>query len=77
MELRQKIDASVEAIRNSCDCIPDIGIILGTGLGSLGEKIEGAKQIAYESIPYFPVSTVDSHAGQLILGTLAGRRVVG
>ncbi|XP_031634492.1 purine nucleoside phosphorylase-like [Contarinia nasturtii] len=49
---------------------PKIGIICGSGLGSLAESIENADQIPYQSIPNFPVSTVEGHAGQLIFGTI-------
>ena len=76
MDLKQKIDAAVTAITSICSEKPEIGIVLGTGLGMLAEKIESAVEISYDSIPHFPVSTVDSHAGSLILGTLAGRSVV-
>lgn len=76
MELRQQIEAAAAAIQAVCPASPEIGIILGTGLGTLAERIETPHRIAYESIPHFPVSTVDSHAGELILGTLAGKQVV-
>jgi purine-nucleoside phosphorylase len=55
---------------------PDIAIILGTGLGQLAEKIETLEVVPYEKIPYFPVSTVESHKGRLILGKLSGKNVV-
>jgi purine-nucleoside phosphorylase len=54
----------------------EIGIILGTGLGQLIQHIQIEVQIPYQDIPYFPVSTVESHSGQLIFGTLSGKRVV-
>jgi purine-nucleoside phosphorylase len=54
----------------------DIGIVLGTGLGKLAEAIEKPTVIAYPEIPGFPVSTVESHAGRLLCGTLAGKSVV-
>jgi len=54
---------------------PDVGIILGTGLGALGEAIEVEASIEYGSIPGFPLSTVESHAGRLLLGTLGGHRI--
>lgn len=76
MELKQKIEEAVKAIKAVCTQKPDIGIILGTGLGMLANRIESPVQIPYESIPHFPVSTVDSHAGALIVGTIAGRSVV-
>lgn len=55
---------------------PKVGIILGTGLGGLAEEIENPVKIAYEDIPHFPVSTVHSHAGQLVCGTLGGKTVM-
>lgn len=54
---------------------PEIGIILGTGLGRLVDAIETEAVIPYETIPHFPVSTVEMHAGKLIMGTLSGKRV--
>lgn len=76
MELKQQIEEAVKAITAVCPQRPEIGIILGTGLGMLANRIESPVEISYESIPHFPVSTVDSHAGALILGTIAGRSVV-
>lgn len=54
---------------------PEVAIILGTGLGALGDAIDVESSIAYERIPGFPLPTVESHQGQLLLGTLGGRRV--
>ena len=54
---------------------PDIAIILGTGLGGLARDIAARVEIPYREIPGFPLSTVESHAGKLICGTLSGRRV--
>lgn len=51
---------------------PRVAFILGSGLGALAEKIEDAVAISYEKLPGFPVSTVHSHAGELVLGSLAG-----
>jgi purine-nucleoside phosphorylase len=56
--------------------IPETGIILGTGLGGLVNEINAAHVIPYETIPDFPVSTVEGHSGKLIFGTLNGRNVV-
>ncbi len=53
----------------------DVAIVLGTGLGALGEAIEISASVAYADIPGFPLSTVESHTGRLLLGTLGGRRV--
>lgn len=76
MELKQQIEEAAAAIRTRCPLVPAIGIILGTGLGTLTSKIENPTTIAYADIPHFPVSTVDSHAGELVLGTLSGQPVV-
>ena len=53
-----------------------IGIILGTGLGGLVKDIEIVSEIDYSEIPYFPVSTVESHSGKLIFGKLSGKNIV-
>lgn len=55
---------------------PEVGIILGTGLGALASRIDVEAMVEYEDIPGFPLSTVESHAGRLLCGTIAGRRVV-
>jgi len=55
---------------------PQIGIILGSGLGALVDKIEVETEILYSEIPGFPVSTVEGHAGKLIFGTIASKKVV-
>lgn len=53
-----------------------VGIVLGTGLGALAEEIAERTVIPYPEIPHFPHSTVESHRGQLVCGTLAGRGVM-
>jgi len=55
---------------------PDVGIILGTGLGGLVEKVSITQSLPYEEIPHFPRSTVEGHAGRLIFGRCAGKDVV-
>ncbi|MBN1951219.1 MAG: purine-nucleoside phosphorylase [Bacteroidales bacterium] len=55
---------------------PEIGIVLGTGLGKLVKEISIEKEIDYEEIPHFPVSTVESHHGKLIYGTLEGKKIL-
>ena len=74
-ELRAEIDAAVRAIRSSAPVTPEIALVLGTGLGGLARRIEHAIAIEYAEIPGFPLSTVESHAGRLLIGTLAGRTV--
>jgi len=58
------------------DFEPEVGIILGTGLGGLVKEIEVEKQLMYSNIPDFPISTLEFHSGKLIFGTLAGVKVV-
>jgi purine-nucleoside phosphorylase len=75
-ELRLHISQAIEFIRAKTDAKPRIGIILGTGLGGLAKEIRKEVVIEYGDIPHFPVSTVESHQGKLIFGTLAGKKVV-
>jgi len=70
------IDAALRAVRARTRLVPDIAIILGTGLGGLAEEVSVETRIPYGEIPGFPLSTVESHAGQLLVGSLAGKRVV-
>jgi purine-nucleoside phosphorylase len=58
------------------DFEPEVGIILGTGLGALVNEIEVEKQLMYSNIPDFPISTLEFHSGKLIFGMLAGKKVV-
>ena len=76
MDLRARIEKAVEYIKVKSGFEPEIGIILGTGLGSLGDRIDKVAEIEYSDIPQFPVSTVFGHAGKLILGWLEGKKVV-
>ncbi|WP_210521375.1 purine-nucleoside phosphorylase [Hymenobacter terricola] len=57
------------------DFQPEIGIILGTGLGALAKEVEVEHEINYADIPNFPLSTVESHAGRLLLGRMGGKKV--
>jgi purine-nucleoside phosphorylase len=75
-ELRQKIEEALRFLRAKTSAQPPIGIILGTGLGGLAKEIKQDVVIDYENIPHFPVSTVESHHGRLIFGTLGGKSVV-
>jgi purine-nucleoside phosphorylase len=67
---------TMEYIRRYYQGSVEIGIVLGTGLGRLAESIEKDVQLAYNFIPHFPISTVESHFGRLIFGTLGGKKVV-
>lgn len=73
--LLQKIQESAKAVRKKTSWVPEVAVILGTGLGNLAKKIKAETALKYSSIPHFPVSTVESHAGQLLFGTLAGKKV--
>lgn len=75
-ELKSKIDEAASAIKERLGCKPEVGIILGTGLGDLARKLGDPKEINYGEIPHFPRSTVKGHAGQFISGTLSGKEVV-
>ncbi len=74
--LWDQIQESAEAVRGRWPGTPTVGLILGTGLGALAEEIAAEATIPYPEIPHFPRSTVASHKGQLVCGTLAGRTVV-
>lgn len=73
--LFQHVTKSVQAIWKKTAFRPDIAIILGTGLGNLAKKVTKEIAISYEAIPNFPHSTVVSHAGRLLFGTLGGKKV--
>jgi len=74
--LKQQIAEALNLIRSKTKFEPQIGIILGTGLGSLASGIKLETTVGYETIPHFPVSTVESHAGKLLFGDLGGKKVV-
>lgn len=75
-QLRKNINDAVAFLRTKTSSEPPIGIILGTGLGGLATEIAAEVVIDYAEIPHFPLSTVESHHGKLIFGTLSGKRVV-
>jgi purine-nucleoside phosphorylase len=74
--LFDRIHDAVEAVRKHTGLRPEVAIILGTGLGGLAEVIKAEASIPYQQIPGFPLSTVESHAGRLLVGRLEGRPVV-
>ena len=74
--LVKRIGGAADSIRSRSDVEPRIAIVLGTGLGGLAEEIETETVIPYDEIPDFPVPTVESHSGRLLLGRLSGRPVV-
>ncbi len=76
IQLGEKVREAAAYVRSVAPDQPRVGIVLGTGLGSLADQVEQAHRIPYESIPHFPTSTVDTHAGELVMGMLAGVPVV-
>ncbi len=74
--MEAKIQEAVDFLSSKKASTPMIGIILGTGLGGITEKIKVELRVPYEEIPHFPVSTIEGHRGTLVFGTLANKRVV-
>ena len=75
IELNQ-IDEAADVIRERISVQPRVGMILGSGLGSLAEAVEGAVILPYGEIPGWPVSTVEGHQGQLVIGALENQNVL-
>ena len=71
-----RINESVAYLNQQGIAEPQIGIVLGTGLGHLASHIQVIQEISYQQIPHFPISTVESHDGKLIYGTLGGKTVL-
>ncbi len=72
----ERIKSTVSYIQDKTKFQPEVGIILGTGLGGLVKDIKIEHSLDYDTIPDFPVSTVDGHHGRLILGELGGKKIV-
>jgi purine-nucleoside phosphorylase len=71
-----QVQEAARTVRSQWSGKPDVGIVLGTGLGALAREIEADASLPYPEIPYFPRSTVESHKGQLVCGTLVGHQVI-
>ena len=76
MDLNIKIKEAADFILSKTKYKPNVGLILGSGLGSFGDYVEDAEYYNYDEIPHFPISTVEGHAGRLIIGKLQGKTVV-
>ncbi|MGX7196318.1 purine-nucleoside phosphorylase [Enterococcus olivae] len=76
MSLKEKLVETASFMKEKGVKEIDFGLILGSGLGELADEIEDAVVISYHEIPHFPVSTVVGHAGQLVYGTLSGKKVL-
>lgn len=76
-QLKTKITEAADVVRARMGsaAAPEVGVILGTGLGDFAKALTGATVVPYADIPHFPASTVESHAGELHVGQLAGRQV--
>lgn len=74
--LFERVQTAAAVVRRRSPLVPEAGIVLGTGLGGLAGEIAVEAEVPYEQIPGFPLSTVETHAGKLLLGRLAGRPVV-
>ncbi len=74
--IKKELDESVSYLKSKGFDAPEIGIILGTGLGKLVDEIENSIEAHYNNIPFFPLATVEFHTGKLIYGTLQGKKVV-
>jgi purine-nucleoside phosphorylase len=71
----QQIDEAADAIRSQISHKPRVGLILGSGLNSLADSVQNADIIPYSDIPHWPVSTVQGHAGRLVIGDLEDQSV--
>jgi purine-nucleoside phosphorylase len=72
----ETVNAAADVVRARFSAVPDVAIVLGTGLGGLAREIDVAATVDYADIPGFPLSTVESHAGRLLCGSLGGKTVV-
>lgn len=73
---QQHVQETIDFLKSNGITNPEIGIVLGTGLGKLVNEIAIEKEIAYSEIPNFPVATVEFHSGKLIYGELSGKKVL-
>ena len=71
-----KINEAVNFIKSQYATAPQVGIVLGSGLGNFGKEIKIEKEIPYGDIPHFPVSTVEGHSGKLLFGEIGGKKIV-
>jgi purine-nucleoside phosphorylase len=72
----ERLREAVDAVRSRTEAEPEVGVVLGTGLGALADDVDMEVEIPYEEIPDFPHATVESHAGRFLIGTLKGTPVV-
>lgn len=75
-EITRQVQAATAYLRNRLPFVPELALVLGSGLGALAEELEQAVRIPYEDIPSFPLSTAPGHAGQFVAGVLHGKKVL-
>ena len=75
-DLPADLASAVDAVRARTGLVPELALVLGSGLGSLADEVEDATVLPTSEVPGYPASTVQGHAGRLVLGTLAGRPVL-
>ena len=76
MDYFSKLENALSYIRHRTNKLPEVGIILGSGLGSFTDRIDITHEIPYSDIPHFPVTTVEGHSGKFVFGTFQGKSVV-
>jgi purine-nucleoside phosphorylase len=75
-DLKRQIDEAVAFLRKKTALVPEVAVILGTGLGELAEGLAAETRVSYREIPHFSASTVEGHKGELVFGRLGGRPAV-
>jgi len=76
MQMIEKVGEAVKFLKERGFENPEVGVILGTGLGALADEIDIEREFVYSNIPHFPIATVEFHRGRLLYGTLEGKKIV-
>ncbi len=71
----QWVQEASDAVAGRCGAVPDVAVVLGSGLGDFADKPSGAIEVSYGALPHWPMSSVVGHAGKLVFGNVAGKRV--
>ncbi len=74
--MKEQLQETIDFLKSNGFETPEIGIVLGTGLGQLLNDVETIKEVPYTEIPHFPQATVEFHSGKLVYGTLSGKTVI-
>ena len=70
-----QVEEAAATVRARCDALPETAIVLGSGLGGFADTLTDAIPMAYTDVPHWPASAIVGHAGTLVIGSVAGRRV--